>query len=163
MSTLDQRCPQCAALVRGGTGWCTLCHADLRPAPEPSPAPAPEPEPVTAADVVELAEVEELVAAEPAPRTGGRHAKHAKPDVAPDAGTADGAAEVEDYTDLLVDIDDPEVMFALLRADGRDPILAKLEGPLASPGARAALIIGGGLALTAVLFLTLALVGTVLR
>ena len=32
------RCPHCRASVRPGAPWCTLCHADLRPAP-----PAPEP------------------------------------------------------------------------------------------------------------------------
>ncbi len=38
------RCPRCAALVRPGSQWCTLCYADLRPAPpEPPAAPvAPE-------------------------------------------------------------------------------------------------------------------------
>ena len=34
------RCPHCRASVRPGAPWCTLCHADLRPAP-----PAPEPQP----------------------------------------------------------------------------------------------------------------------
>jgi hypothetical protein len=37
------RCPRCAALVRPGSHWCTLCYADLRPAPL-----APEPPPATA-------------------------------------------------------------------------------------------------------------------
>ena len=36
----DLRCPQCAAHVRAGSDWCTLCYADLRPAPAPVPAPA---------------------------------------------------------------------------------------------------------------------------
>lgn len=32
----DLRCPACAAAVRPGDPWCTLCYADLRPrAPEP--------------------------------------------------------------------------------------------------------------------------------
>ena len=40
------RCPHCRASVRPGAPWCTLCHADLRPAPEPvaepvAAAPAP--------------------------------------------------------------------------------------------------------------------------
>lgn len=30
---VEQRCPNCAALVRPGAPWCTLCYADLRPAP----------------------------------------------------------------------------------------------------------------------------------
>jgi RNA polymerase subunit RPABC4/transcription elongation factor Spt4 len=34
------RCPHCAALVRGDSAWCSLCYADLRPAPQPSALPA---------------------------------------------------------------------------------------------------------------------------
>jgi hypothetical protein len=30
-SDVHPRCPQCAALVRPGSQWCTLCYADLRP------------------------------------------------------------------------------------------------------------------------------------
>jgi hypothetical protein len=30
-------CPSCGASVRVDAPWCSLCHADLRPAPEPSP------------------------------------------------------------------------------------------------------------------------------
>jgi hypothetical protein len=29
------RCPRCAAHVPTGAQWCSLCYADLRPAPEP--------------------------------------------------------------------------------------------------------------------------------
>jgi hypothetical protein len=36
-------CPSCAATVREGDPWCTLCWTDLRPKPEPPPAPAPPP------------------------------------------------------------------------------------------------------------------------
>lgn len=34
-------CPACGAALRPGAPWCTLCYADLRPAPEPEPVPAP--------------------------------------------------------------------------------------------------------------------------
>lgn len=34
----DNRCPLCSALVRPGSQWCTLCYADLRPAPVVQPA-----------------------------------------------------------------------------------------------------------------------------
>jgi hypothetical protein len=33
------RCPGCAAIVRPGSPWCTLCFTDLRPAPLPDPEP----------------------------------------------------------------------------------------------------------------------------
>ncbi|HET9186686.1 MAG TPA: hypothetical protein VFN80_01925 [Acidothermaceae bacterium] len=39
----SDRCPRCAALVRPGSQWCTLCYADLRPAPPREPVPEPEP------------------------------------------------------------------------------------------------------------------------
>lgn len=35
------RCPHCRAGVRPGAPWCTLCHADLRPAPPAVPEPTP--------------------------------------------------------------------------------------------------------------------------
>lgn len=37
------RCPRCGARVGGAVPWCTLCHADLRPAPVPSPMPGAPP------------------------------------------------------------------------------------------------------------------------
>jgi hypothetical protein len=40
------RCPGCAAVVRPGAPWCTLCFTDLRPVPA-----APEPEPVQPAQL----------------------------------------------------------------------------------------------------------------
>lgn len=40
---MSDRCPQCSATVRPDADWCTLCYADLRPAPPPAPEPAPEP------------------------------------------------------------------------------------------------------------------------
>ncbi|MGH8890961.1 MAG: hypothetical protein ACRDV3_14530 [Acidothermaceae bacterium] len=38
----NSRCPRCAAMVRPGSQWCTLCYADLRPAPVPVVEPAAE-------------------------------------------------------------------------------------------------------------------------
>jgi hypothetical protein len=38
----QERCPACAAALRPGAPWCTLCYTDLRlPAPEPEPEPEP--------------------------------------------------------------------------------------------------------------------------
>ncbi len=51
------RCPHCRASVRPGAPWCTLCHADLRPAPAPVvmapvtvPAPVAAPRPAAPAE-----------------------------------------------------------------------------------------------------------------
>lgn len=50
LSPADQtRCPSCAAALRPGAPWCSLCFADLRPA---------EPEPFTAPPTVEYGLVE---------------------------------------------------------------------------------------------------------
>ncbi|WP_432537064.1 hypothetical protein [Kineococcus arenarius] len=48
-----QRCPSCAARVRAGQQWCSLCHASLAPlaappAEPPAPAGGPAPTPATA-------------------------------------------------------------------------------------------------------------------
>ena len=42
------RCPACAAALRPGAPWCTLCHTDLRPTPEPAPEPRAAPTAPTA-------------------------------------------------------------------------------------------------------------------
>jgi hypothetical protein len=45
---MSDRCPSCAATVRAGDPWCTLCWADLRPKaasavpPAPTHTPAPQ-------------------------------------------------------------------------------------------------------------------------
>ncbi|MDQ1711322.1 MAG: hypothetical protein QOE45_772 [Frankiaceae bacterium] len=39
MATVSS-CPSCAATVRAGDPWCTLCWTDLRPKPEPVPVAA---------------------------------------------------------------------------------------------------------------------------
>ena len=42
LSLADQtRCPSCAAALRPGAPWCSLCYADLRPAEPDPPAAAP--------------------------------------------------------------------------------------------------------------------------
>ncbi len=38
---MTARCPSCNAYLRPDAAWCSLCHHDLRPAPEPVSIPAP--------------------------------------------------------------------------------------------------------------------------
>lgn len=86
----NSRCPRCAAFVRPGSQWCTLCYADLRPAPaiEPHSEPAAYAEPPARGDAVPnppshaldpltapLALLDREPAAPDAPRAG----KHAAP------------------------------------------------------------------------------------
>lgn len=54
-SATDSRCPWCAAALRPGAPWCTLCYADLRPPesvqpPPPVRQPAQLPEPLQVAE-----------------------------------------------------------------------------------------------------------------
>ena len=37
---VQTRCPSCAAAVPSNAAWCSLCHADLRPAPDPVEVPS---------------------------------------------------------------------------------------------------------------------------
>lgn len=46
LTRAETRCPSCRAAVRPGAPWCTLCHADLRPAPAPVAPPVAVPAPV---------------------------------------------------------------------------------------------------------------------
>jgi len=61
------------------------------------------------------------------------------------------------------DVSDPEVVFAILRAEGRDPFLAKVEDVMSAPGARPMFIVGGALALAVALFIGFTLVGLIVR
>ena len=76
MPTLT-RCTSCGATVSPNTSWCSLCHTDLRPAPEP--------EPLVAAPVT-------IVPGADAP-SGGRHRRDDdEPEPAPRRSRARAAA-----------------------------------------------------------------------
>ena len=40
---IQTRCPSCAAAIPSSAAWCSLCHADLRPPPEPVPVDLADP------------------------------------------------------------------------------------------------------------------------
>jgi hypothetical protein len=107
------RCPACAALVRHGQDWCTLCHADLRPPPVRAARVEPvADEPVAAVDPV--ASVGEVGAVGPV----GKHARRTADDVV--RGTVD-TASVTAHTSPI-----PEAvvaqMLAELAAESPDPV-----------------------------------------
>jgi hypothetical protein len=140
--TSDLRCPQCAAVVRDGADWCARCLADLRPAPAAPVAPPPY-VPATAA-----AQIDPLTAPLDAVLASG------SPAPTPPAEQPAGPRG-----DLAAAAEDPDLMFALLRAETRDPVLGKLEGRFSTPGARAAVMVGGGVLLAATFFVLLAVAG----
>ncbi len=84
---ITSRCPSCAAAVPNGAAWCSLCHADLRPKPQPAvTAPTSTVLPSSSAydasvggSAVALAEP----LADPSDAPSGRHARPEEPAAAP--------------------------------------------------------------------------------
>jgi hypothetical protein len=134
----DLRCPQCAAHVRAGSDWCTLCYADLRPAPAPvASAPAPEPGPVvTGVEVVDPAEP-----AIPATRRG-KHAKQSQ--------TVSSPTETEQLAAQLV---------AQLAAHESGSPLGRFSHLTDTPAKKVGMMIGGCVAVLLVLTSLMFLLG----
>jgi hypothetical protein len=65
---VQTRCPSCGAALPASAAWCSLCHADLRPEPEPLTVAMPS------SDV--LAEQGRTA---PAPTARGRHSRDTGP------------------------------------------------------------------------------------
>ncbi|MCA0328401.1 MAG: hypothetical protein LCI03_00695 [Actinobacteria bacterium] len=81
---ITSRCPSCAAAVPNGAAWCSLCHADLRPKPQPALA-APTSTVLPSSSAADQAAGGSAVAlAEPmADTSAGRHARPEEPAPAP--------------------------------------------------------------------------------
>jgi hypothetical protein len=145
------RCPRCSAHVRTGSDWCTLCYADLRPAPPVAePVAAVEPEPLTASVVpvdLPVAETGEAVDVVPvAPVGRGKHAKRT-------STAARGAPpEVEALADQ---------MLAELAASRSGDRLSSMVSALDEPGKKIGFIIGGVIGATCLLFIVMTILGAV--
>ena len=144
------RCPRCSAHVRTGSDWCTLCYADLRPAPPVrEPVAAVEPEPVAASvepvdpPVVETLEAVDVAAA---PVGRGKHAKRAS------TAALGAPPEVEALADQ---------MLAELAATRSNDRLSSMVSALDEPGKKIGFIIGGVIGATCVLFIVLTILGAV--
>ena len=147
------RCPRCSAAVAETAVWCSLCYADLRPAPVPVAQ-------ALAAEPAERAEQRvrghraggDSKAPKPeAPIASGRHARGRTP--APAAEPGDVQYEID--ADAL-----DEELFALLREQhGPDP-LSRWGARLADPKFRWGLAAGGAFALITVLVLVATVFGT---
>jgi hypothetical protein len=159
VNELTPRCPGCGAHVRAGDQWCTLCYADLRAAAASPPAEPPQdgvgppgsddPVPHAADPAADAVEPDAPVAAVP----GGRHARRAAQPPGP-AGTASGGR-------TAVEEVDPDVLLVQLAADSGFA-LHGLAGHLDSPGAKVAVMAGGIVAVTLVMFLLMLVVGSLL-
>jgi hypothetical protein len=147
----DLRCPQCAAHVRAGSDWCTLCYADLRPAPAPEspaalePVTAAAPEPELEAEPVPVAAdaPAEEDAAPVAPRRG-KHAKHA---------ARPSTAETEALAAQLL---------AQLAVEESGSPLGRYSSLMDTTGKKVALMVGGAVVVTLLVFAFMALVGAFL-
>jgi hypothetical protein len=127
--------------VRVGADWCTLCYTDLRPAPPAPEAVVPE------AVAVPPSVAQGPAAVDPASPVRGRHARRAPASSAPaldaDARTADA------------------MLAQLAAAESANP-LGRAAGSLDSPAKKVALMIGGAVSVTALLFLLMVVVGALL-
>ena len=145
------RCPRCSAHVRTGSDWCTLCYADLRPAPlvvtaaeasEPAVEPAPnEPVDLPETEILEAIEVAPVV-----PAGRGKHAKRAS------SAVVGAPPEVEALADQ---------MLAELAATRSDDRLSSMVSALDEPGKKIGFIIGGAIGATCVLFIFMTILGAV--
>ena len=139
--------------MRPAAQWCTLCYVDLRPTAQARVvAETPDPELVS----VPEAPRDDVATAEQVAAIGrGKHAKGASSEEQPGAGPA----PAPDEKDLGV-----EAMLALLAAETRRPIpgLGGVARKLDSGGGRTALMAGGIVAFSAVLFVLMAIVGSLL-
>jgi len=147
----DLRCPGCQAHVAQDAEWCSLCYADLRPAP-------PEPEPLPDTSTPEAAGANVAVAADGVPAVdlpggapSGRHGRRRKP-------PATGAAEESGMQLDGVDVDAMLAQLALETGSGLAPIAGRLE----SKGSKAIVITGGVVVVGLALFLLMTVLGALL-
>lgn len=168
------RCPQCNASVPHGAGWCSLCHADLRPEPAPGTAvltpgrhagPAHAARPAQAATPAEPTPVAAAPLpgrhrrTEPAPTTG----RHRPVPVATgtlreevDALVADAPVGADGKPDL--DVLTSQLMARLESAEGRASSLPDIDSV---PGGKWGVLLGGMTILTVVLVALATVVGVV--
>lgn len=166
----DLRCPRCAAHVRAGSDWCTLCYADLRPAPEPAVptpvAPAEVTPPVAPADVtppVARAEGTAPVARSALPQSSaaGHYAAdqaHRPAPVTPRGKHARHASAEPAFDPEL----SPDALLARLAAEEAKNPFGAYAGLLDTPGKKIGLMVGGALLATGLLFLVMAVLGSLL-
>lgn len=190
MTTTPLRCPECSSLVRAGSPWCSLCHADVRSDEEKAAALAetalleaavesPLHEPVPAG-------VEAAGAGAQAPR--GRHARpstlplsaHSATSSAAAAGStalatapgsssapvaeSDGPASSTETEDKIAELKqagvDVDGMLQLLASTSGTDPLNGLVERLSSKGSRAVAVLVAAAALTAIGIGLMFLLGT---
>ena len=143
------RCPQCSAAVRPDALWCSLCHFSLQSAPEPVAVTVPAPTPVVQAE------------ASPAPASELTVSELTVPELTvpeltvPESWVEEAAQEST--------VAEPEFDLSLLGSDPLNPALGGLASKVSSGSGKAAVVIGGTVAVSVVFFALMSLIGLFLR
>ncbi len=133
------RCPQCSAAVRPDALWCSLCHFSLQSAPEPVAVTVPAPTPVVPTESMPAPSSELIVSELTVPQSWVEEA-------------------VEEST-----VTEPEFDLSLLGSDPLNPALGGLASTVSSGSGKAAVVIGGTVAVSVVFFALMSLIGLFLR
>ena len=148
------RCPQCSAAVRPDALWCSLCHFSLQSAPEPVAVTVPAPAPVVPAESI------------PAPASELPVSDLGVSDLAVSDLTVPDLTVPESWVDEVAQessVAEPEFDLSLLGGDPFNPALGGLASKVSSNSGKAAVVIGGTVAVSVVFFALMSLIGLFLR
>ena len=148
------RCPQCSAAARPDALWCSLCHFSLQSVPEPAAVTVPAPAPVVPAESI------------PAPASELPVSDLGVSDLAVSDLTVPDLTVPESWVDEVAQessVAEPEFDLSLLGGDPFNPALGGLASKVSSNSGKAAVVIGGTVAVSVVFFALMSLIGLFLR
>ena len=148
------RCPQCSAAARPDALWCSLCHFSLQSVPEPAAVTVPAPAPVVPAESI------------PAPASELSVSDLGVSDLAVSDLTVPDLTVPESWVDEVAQessVAEPEFDLSLLGGDPFNPALGGLASKVSSNSGKAAVVIGGTVAVSVVFFALMSLIGLFLR
>ena len=151
-------CPRCGAHTRIGAQWCTLCYADLRPAPDATRRPDPALVTVPPTPAAEARSERAPESAPATPVTGPGRGKHARHDSTVEHHQSESDSEPATRSAHASEVLSPDAMLVLLAAESSKP-LPGLSGRLESKGSRIALTVGGMAMIAVLLFAVMAVLG----
>ena len=148
------RCPQCSAAARPDALWCSLCHFSLQSVPEPAAVTVPAPAPVVPAESI------------PAPASELPVSDLGVSDLAVSDLTVPDLTVPESWVEEAAQespVAEPEFDLSLLGGDPLNPALGGLASKVSSNSGKAAVVIGGTVAVSVVVFALMSLIGLFLR
>jgi hypothetical protein len=174
------RCPRCAAHVPIGAQWCSLCYADLRPAPEPVAEPvvpvAAEPTPgLTTERVAVGGGIDQGGIVGESVAVAVRHGRHSRSAAEPAAGATSAVTSAPDEASAAAfgaptqSIEDARLeaisaeLLARLAAETRPSTrLTRAFAMVDSTPKRVGLMLGGLTLISTVLFAVMTIFGSLL-